>query len=101
MGVLDMQKLERARLTCTGQSAKACNDKSLKVDLGISSRPGGVPSTVIFQVTLVDFEAVPEPSSLPEEERLQLAEARKEAGNALFRQQRWTLACERYKRVID
>merc|ERR1712217_669859 len=36
-----------------------------------------------------------------EDGKLQLAEARKDVGNALFRQRRYALAIERYKRVLE
>mmetsp|Transcript_78168 Transcript_78168/g.121948 ORF Transcript_78168/g.121948 Transcript_78168/m.121948 type:complete len:721 (-) Transcript_78168:69-2231(-) len=99
--ILDMQVGERARLTCYESAAELCADKGLQVDLGLSSRAAGLPRVIVFNVELCSLENGPDPYSLSEEGKIDLAGSRKDVGNALFRQQRWVQAIERYKKVLD
>ena len=83
--VLSMHKGERARLTCSGAVQKLCADDGLRLELGLRRCDGSIPTVIVFQAELCDFEISPELHNLSQEEKVELAEERKNVGNALFR----------------
>ncbi|CAE8689776.1 unnamed protein product, partial [Polarella glacialis] len=90
---------EQAELTCSDLAL--CADSALEFELGVSSKPVLPPSKVVFRLTLCDFEPAKDLYYMSAEEKLEFAVGRKDAGAALFKQKRWSLAMQRYKQVLE
>jgi len=56
---------------------------------------------VILTLTCVDFQKGPNVVNLMDEDKVTLATMRKDMGAKLFKAERWELALEKYKKVID
>jgi len=88
----EMKKEERAVVTCSVPS-KCC-----EVRLGLSQIQA---EKVVFIVELVEFEKGRDQWSMSNEEKVGFAAARKDVGAKLFKNKRFELALEKYKKVIE
>lgn len=89
---LALRHHELATVACSRPSA--CREPQLGLDTLEAEH-------VFFKVELLDFEKLPDPFSLLDEEKLDFCNARKEVGSALFRQGRVELALQRYSKALD
>ncbi|CAE7447034.1 FKBP62 [Symbiodinium natans] len=92
LAVMDMKKGERALLTCT--SPALCQE----AQLGLAQIKA---DKVVFTLELSSFEKAKDIWDMSEDEKIEFASARKEVGGKLFKEGRFLLAMERYKKVAD
>mmetsp|Transcript_70397 Transcript_70397/g.129007 ORF Transcript_70397/g.129007 Transcript_70397/m.129007 type:complete len:690 (-) Transcript_70397:18-2087(-) len=90
-----MKRGERAELRCS--VPQQCNEKQLGLDMR-SVRC----EKVIFTLTMETlFAPAKKDENLSSAEKVEAAEKRKAMGAELFKQQRWAMANERYKEVVE
>jgi FK506-binding protein 4/5 len=92
--VLQMLKEERAQVTCSKPAL--CADTWLPLE-----SLAGVEGKITLTVELLDFDNGKPSWDMSDEEKLAFAAARKEVGTKLFKAQRYSLALERYKKVVE
>lgn len=56
---------------------------------------------VVFTLELLNFEKVKDTWDMSEEEKIDFAHARKDVGARLFKEGRYSMAMERYKKIVD
>jgi len=88
----EMKKDERSLVTCTAMS-KCCEPR-----LGLSEIKA---EKVVFSLELVEFEKGRDQWSMGNEEKVAMAAARKDVGAKLFKNKRFELALEKYKKVTE
>mmetsp|Transcript_82584 Transcript_82584/g.246261 ORF Transcript_82584/g.246261 Transcript_82584/m.246261 type:complete len:671 (+) Transcript_82584:51-2063(+) len=88
----EMKKDERSLVTCTVPS------KCREARLGLTDIKA---EKVVFSVELVDFEKGRDQWSMSSEEKVAQAMARKDVGAKLFKNKRFELALEKYKKVME
>lgn len=90
--VAEMKKDERSLVTCTTPS-KCCEAR-----LGLSEIKA---EKVVFSIELIEFEKGRDQWSMANEEKVAFAASRKDVGAKLFKNKRFELALEKYKKVIE
>jgi len=90
--VAEMKKGERATFTVKTPSLAA------EAQLGLKDMAA---DQVVFTVELQDYEKAKETYDMSEEEKIEFAVSRKDAGASLFKAGRLAMALQRYKRVVD
>lgn len=91
LAVLRMNQGERAMIYCNKPSM--CTDPGLKLSL--------TEGEAIFTIELTSFQNPRNTYDMPEADKLKHAMERKETGSRLFREQRYFLALQRYRGVLD
>jgi FK506-binding protein 4/5 len=89
--VLTMKKGEVCEVRCSSPST--CTDTELKLSPGASS-------TTVFRVELREFEKIAL-HSLPDVEKIDFCEKRKEVGNMFIKEENWLRALKRYQHIIN
>eukprot|EP00913_Durusdinium_trenchii_P032431 g30365.t2 len=86
--VLEMRRAERAALVLSG----GCEEPQLGV---------AIDTKVVFTLELCGFEKSKESWDMSEEEKVDFALERKEVATRLFKNGRYRLAMERYKKILE
>ena len=89
--VMEMKKGEKAMLTVTAPT------QAQETQLGLSN----LATTVVFTLKLQRFDAPKSTWSLTEQEKADVAVARKDVAGALFKMGRIQLALERFKKIVE
>lgn len=92
--VAEMKLKEKAQLTVSD----AASIKQAEEQLGMSATGS---DKLVLALELEAFEKAPDTWNMSEDEKLEHAASRKDAGGALFKAGRYRLALERYKKVIS
>lgn len=89
--VSHMKKGERAAITSVAS-------KAVSPSLGFAEVTS---DAVVFTVEVVDFSTMPNHQNLHEEDKVMLASRQKDVGAQLYKKQRFELALEKYKKVVE
>lgn len=95
LAVSTMKKGERAIVTV--KPDYGFGNTEVKRDLAV------VPpcSTIIFEVEMLEFIKEKEPMEMNKDERIQVAQRKKEEGNLLFKNGRYQRAVKKYEKAVD